>query len=226
LRALSTTELARLHYLSKWERELHSKGYRKIAGVDEAGRGPLAGPVVAASCVLPFGFLLEDLNDSKKLTRKRRKELFEELTHHPAVFFALGIVNVATIDCVNILQATFLAMQEAIQKLPNGCDYILFDGNQLPKVSLPHQGIVGGDGLSLSIAAASVIAKESRDRLMDQYHLQWPEYGFDQHKGYGTQKHLEALERFGPCEIHRRSFAPINSYLLEGKSAEWYRCNN
>ncbi len=215
---LKDVERERLCAMSVWEEDLFQKGYRHIAGVDEAGRGPLAGPVVAAAVILPKGFLLEGLNDSKKLPAKKRKELFEKITRHSDIFFGIGIIDAKTIDRVNILQATFLAMQEALLHLSTTPDFVLFDGNQLPKVSHPHLGIVGGDALSISIAAASVVAKETRDQLMKEMHQKWPQYQFDLHKGYGTEKHLALLRKHGPCEEHRRTFEPVKSWrFLEKK---------
>jgi ribonuclease HII len=201
--------------MSIWEEDLYNRGFHHIAGVDEAGRGPLAGPVVASAVILPKDFLLEDLNDSKKIRPKRRKELFEELTQSPEIHFGIGIMDAKTIDRINILQATLLAMQEALRQIENLADFVLVDGNQLPKILLPHRGLVGGDALSISIAAASVIAKETRDRIMDEYHRKWPQYGFDQHKGYGTEKHISLLREHGPCEIHRLTFEPVKSLVKE-----------
>ncbi len=195
--------------MSVWEENLYEKGYRRIAGVDEAGRGPLAGPVVAAAVILPHNFLMEDLNDSKKLPPKKRKELFAKLTHHPEIFFGVGIVDAKTIDRVNILQATFLAMQDALHHLPHAPDFVLFDGNQTPTVSVPHKALVRGDALSLSIAAASIVAKETRDAIMDDFHHRWPAYGFNQHRGYPTEKHISILRTLGPCEIYRMTFEPV-----------------
>jgi ribonuclease HII len=197
--------------MSVWEEKLFLKGYQCIAGVDEAGRGPLAGPVVAAAVILPSGFLLEGLNDSKKVLPKKRRELFETITLHSDIVFGIGIVDAKTIDRVNILQATFLAMKEALGNLAKRPDFVLIDGNQLPEVFLPHMGLVGGDALSLSIAAASIVAKETRDRLMCEMHQKWPQYQFDQHKGYGTEKHLANIREYGPCEEHRMTFEPVKS---------------
>ncbi|MEI6241832.1 MAG: ribonuclease HII [Chlamydiota bacterium] len=208
----STNEKLRLKKMSLYEKELYARGYTAIAGVDEAGRGPLAGPVVAAACVLPKGFLLEHLNDSKQLSSQVREILFQKLTHHPDVVFGVGIVNEKTIDRINILQATFLAMKEAISNLQVQPDFILFDGNRAPLSSFPHQCIVAGDAISISIAAASIIAKQTRDHIMEEMAKQFPVYGFAKHKGYGTKQHREAIEKFGPCPIHRRSFEPVASY--------------
>jgi ribonuclease HII len=212
---VSKKECCRLERMQHCENLLYRKGYRAICGVDEAGRGPLAGPVVAAGCILPPGFFLENLNDSKQVPAEMRKKLYETLIRYPGIIYGIGIVDAETIDRVNILQATFRAMKEAIEKLNNPVDYLLFDGNQYPFFSIPSLGIVKGDSLSLSVAAASILAKETRDRIMVEYHEEWSEYGFDENKGYGTREHLEALERVGPCPIHRRSFDPVKTKIME-----------
>lgn len=196
--------------MTRYERALYRQGYTRLAGIDEAGRGPLAGPVVAAACVLPKDALISGINDSKKLTAAERDSLFTTLLQTDGFDYGIGIVSARDIDCINILQATFEAMRIALAGLKFLVDYLLIDGNQLiPKVLIPSEAIVKGDGSSQSIAAASILAKKTRDDLMHDYHKIWPEYGFSQHKGYATKKHLEALERFGPCPIHRQSFAPL-----------------
>lgn len=199
--------------MSEFEERLRSQGFTRIAGVDEAGRGPLAGPVVAAACILPESFFLADLNDSKQLTAEKRDQLYEALTTHPEVVYAIGLVDAAEIDRVNILQATFLAMKQAIFALPIAPDYLLIDGNQLPKLSIPALALVEGDARSISIAAASILAKVTRDRMLEQLDRQYPLYGFKKHKGYATLEHRQAIERHGPCDIHRKSFEPIKSLL-------------
>ena len=206
-------EVARLLLMSRYEKKVKEQGYKLIAGVDEAGRGPLAGPVVAAACILPDDFFLPHLNDSKLLTPTLRKQLFVKMTKRDDVFYSVGIVDAKKIDEINILQATFLAMLDAIKSLSIKPDYILFDGKQLPELEIPHEGIVKGDSLSVSIAAASIIAKQTRDDIMVEYHKKYPQYGFDQHKGYGTKKHKDAIFLHGPANIHRQSFEPIKSYL-------------
>ncbi len=204
---LDSDERERLLGMSHYETRLRAQGFRAIAGIDEAGRGPLAGPVVAAACILPEGKLIAGLNDSKQVKAERREALFESVQSDPDIYYAVAIVSAERIDRINILQATFEAMQEAVQKLPFCPDYLLIDGSQLPRFQIPVQGIIKGDTLSLSIAAASIIAKVTRDHLMEEAAKEWPQYGFEKHKGYGTAFHLEALRRFGFCPIHRKSFS-------------------
>ena len=188
-----------------------------IAGVDEAGRGPLAGPVVAAAVILPAEWIqeglpyrLRGLNDSKQLTPEEREKYFAVLTTDPQVRFGVASVDVQVIDTINILQATHRAMNEALAQLQPTPDQTLVDGLPVSTLRLPHTAIIDGDCKSYSIAAASVIAKVTRDRLMVGYHQQYPLYGFSEHKGYATPQHLAALAQHGPCPIHRRSFAPVN----------------
>lgn len=194
-----------------WESQAKLRGFQCIAGVDEAGRGPLAGPVVAAACVLPDGLFIEGADDSKKLLPSERFRIFQQVLALPEIDYGIGIIDALIIDQINILQATFQAMIAAISCLSKQPDYLLVDGNRMPKTHIPGCAIVKGDSLSHSIAVASIIAKESRDRLMLGYHKKWPGYGFDAHKGYGTKQHLLAIEKYGPCPIHRRSFEPIKS---------------
>jgi len=205
-------ELHRLEQLLFFERQARLRGFVTIAGVDEAGRGPLAGPVVAAACILPDGACIERVNDSKKLPPSVRAAIFEKIISDPAICYGVGIVDSILIDQVNILQATFQAMLIAISRLTKKPDYVLVDGPLLPPVTVPGEAIVAGDGRSQSIAAASIIAKETRDALMLEFHKKWPEYGFDSHKGYATKRHLEAIRRFGACPIHRLSFAPFTCF--------------
>lgn len=196
------------------ESKCFESGYRFIGGVDEAGRGPLAGPVVAACVVIGPDFKidsadLELINDSKKLSAKKREKLFG-LIKEKALAVEIGIVDNLIIDKINILQASFLAMRRAIRKLKIEPDYILVDGNfKIPKLEKPQEAIIGGDGKVWAIAAASIIAKVSRDWLMSELAKEYPEYEFEKHKGYGTKLHLEKITEFGPCPIHRMSFAPI-----------------
>ena len=196
------------------ERELRGAGKAVVAGIDEAGRGPLAGPVAAAAVILPDGYQHEWLDDSKKLTEKRRELLFEEITNDASIEWALAYAEVEEIDLHNILRATHRAMGRAAEALSRPPDFCLIDGLDVPGFPLPSQGVVKGDGISLSIAAASIIAKVSRDRRMRSLGEEFPEYGFEKHKGYGTKVHMAALEQHGPCREHRRSFAPV-AVLLE-----------
>jgi ribonuclease HII len=200
----------------RFEKHLWSTGVPLIAGIDEAGRGPLAGPVVAAAAVLPAEFRLRGLNDSKQLTEIVREQLFQALTiPGKLVCYGIGIAEPGEIDRLNILRATFLAMERAIAALSVPPDHLLIDGLPVPVFKQPQTAIVGGDGKSMSIAAASVIAKVTRDRMMKQWHREFPEYDFEQNKGYGTPAHLESLQIHGPCPIHRRSFAPVSqTYFL------------
>ncbi len=187
----------------------YQRGHKFIAGIDEAGRGPLAGPVVAAACIFPRGLIIPGIDDSKKLTPEKRSELFHILKEHPESDFAVGIVDNVRIDEINILQATMEAMKLAVVGLTHPPDYLLVDGNQVPDTGILSQAIIKGDSRSQIIGAASIIAKETRDALMKGYGEKWPAYGFGQHKGYGTKLHIEALEKHGPCPIHRLSFAPV-----------------
>jgi len=193
-----------LHY----ELDLWMKGMSRVAGVDEAGRGPLAGPVVAAAVVFPPSTWIEGVNDSKVLAPDSREELFERILEH-AWGIGVGIVENTVIDRINILQATYRAMEEAVGKIQPPPEYLLIDGRITHTFGVPFSAIVDGDARSFSIAAASIVAKVTRDRLMENLDKLFPQYGFAQHKGYGTRQHYEAIEKFGPCEIHRRSFRPF-----------------
>lgn len=187
-----------------YENKLFAEGVTLIAGMDEAGRGPLAGPVTAACCIPDFSKIVEGVNDSKKLTEKKRESLFD-LIKSSSVSFSVVSVDEATIDEINILNATKKAMKEALQKLKIKPEYLLVDAVKCD-FGLPYSPIIHGDALSYSIAAASVLAKVTRDRLMLEYDELYPEYGFAKHKGYGTKQHIEALKKYGPCPIHRRTF--------------------
>jgi len=192
------------------ERALREQGIFLVAGIDEAGRGPLAGPVVAAAVIfLEHDTFPKGLNDSKKLPPAKRSAFYEELTGTATILWAVSIQDAALIDRINILRATHQAMREAFSALPSAAVHALIDGLPVPDFPAPHTALVGGDGLSLSIAAASVIAKVTRDRLMEEMDAIHPHYGFAKHKGYGTAAHLAALRKNGPCPIHRRSFAPV-----------------
>lgn len=180
-------------------------GQLLICGIDEAGRGPLAGPVVAGACILPNDHDLLYLNDSKKLSAKKRDELYEVIVKE-ALAWSVGIAEPARIDEINILQATYEAMRDAVAGLCVQPDVLVNDAVTIPGVSIPQAPVVKGDARCLSVAAASILAKVTRDRMMEEYDRQYPEYGFAGHKGYGTKAHIEALQKFGPCPIHRRSF--------------------
>ena len=190
-----------------WNYENHcwEAGYETVCGVDEAGRGPLAGPVCAAAVILPRGLDIPGLNDSKKLTAKRREALYDIITEQ-ALAYGIAFASEQEIDEINILQATFLAMRRAFDAMQRRCDYVLVDGNRMPPMPVPGETVVKGDAKSPSIAAASILAKVSRDRVMLEYAKQYPEYQFEKHKGYGTKAHVEALHAFGPSPIHRRTF--------------------
>ena len=191
--------------LWRYEREAFAEGFAVVCGVDEAGRGPLAGPVCAAAVVLPRETVIEGLNDSKKLTDQKRRALYDVITER-AVAYGIAFASEQEIDEINILQATFLAMERAMQKLTVRPQLALIDGNRAKDFGLPVRTIVHGDSLSASIAAASILAKVTRDRLMEELDGEYPQYGFAVHKGYGTKRHYEALREFGPCPIHRRTF--------------------
>lgn len=193
----------------RYEKQAYTRGAQLVAGVDEAGRGPLAGPVVAAAAVLPYPFRHRVLNDSKQLSPETREALYAELTGHPAVAWAVGISDVEIIDSYNILRATWRAMQLAVDRLPVKPDHVLVDGRPVPLMGTRQTALVRGDSRSYSIAAASIIAKVTRDRLMLQLDAEYPQYGFAQHKGYGTAEHLAALDHYGPSPVHRRTFAPV-----------------
>ncbi len=192
-----------------YENELKRDGYRLIAGIDEAGRGPLAGPVSAAAVVLPDGYTHSVLTDSKQLTERRRELLYKEILSSPDIDWASAMIDPMEIDEINILQATWKAMRVAFCELETTPDIALIDGKAIKGFPGEHRPLIKGDSLSLSIAAASIIAKVERDRLMAAYAEEYPEYGFEKHKGYGTKLHKEALLKYGPCPIHRRSFAPV-----------------
>ena len=198
-------ERARVSAMCEIENERRKKGYKYIAGVDEAGRGPLAGPVYAAAVILPEGMLIEGINDSKKLSEKKREELFDVICEKASAY-CIAEVSHTRIDEINILNATFEAMNKAVNGLNIRPDYVLIDGNRIKGMEIPHETVVKGDAKSISIAAASILAKVSRDRFMYEMAKQYPLYGFDKHKGYGTKAHCDAILKYGECEIHRKSF--------------------
>jgi ribonuclease HII len=226
-----TKEIERLQDMLVWEKVARKLGYQVIAGIDEVGRGPLSGPIVAAACILPSKVfsktkskspLFSGLNDSKKLTVDQRQRIYNALADHPQVFFGIGIIDNLIIDAVNIFQATLQAMFKALEALFQAFailpDLLLVDGLNLKHPSIETWKLIKGDQLSQSIAAASVIAKVTRDKIMQEHDQTWPEYGFKNHKGYGTEAHLKAIEAHGPCPIHRMSFAPFRQSLTDNAS--------
>lgn len=188
-----------------WERRAEAQGLHPVCGVDEAGRGPLAGPVCAAAVILPLGCEIEGLNDSKKLSEKKREALFPVI-QEKAVAWGIGWASAQEIDEINILQATFLAMARAVAELSCQPAWVLVDGNRMPPLPVPGETVIKGDAQCASIAAASILAKVSRDRLLREWDQQYPAYGFGKHKGYGTKAHYEAIRKYGLLPIHRRSF--------------------
>lgn len=197
--------------LTQYERELHQQGFTLIAGIDEVGRGPLAGPVVAAAVILPDDFYLAGLNDSKKITEARREDFYEYIREH-AISVGVGMVHADEIDSINIYEATKKAMSEAIVSLLVQPEYLLIDAMKIQS-PFPSQSIIKGDSKSISIAAASIIAKVTRDRLMKEYSSTYPGYAFERNAGYGTKDHLGGLEKLGVTPIHRKSFAPVKELL-------------
>ncbi len=198
-------EIKRQAEMRIYENEKHLEGYRLVGGIDEAGRGPLAGPVFAACVILPDDCVINGINDSKKLSEKKRELLFDEIIEK-AVAYSIAIVDEKTIDEINILNATHLAMNNAVEEINPKPDYVLIDGNSIKNMTIPYETIVKGDSKSISIAAASILAKVARDRYITEISKSYPEYGFDKHKGYGTKAHTEALKKYGACEIHRKTF--------------------
>lgn len=201
-------EETRIQQMLVEEKKLWQEGYLLLAGIDEAGRGPLAGPVVAAVCILPVRFDLPGLNDSKMVTESKREKLYSRIQVQ-AIDYALGSAEPAEIDALNILQATKLAMKRAIEGLKVRPHYLMIDALTLPAVKLPQLPLIRGDQISATIAAASILAKVTRDRLMVELDSLYPEYAFSKNKGYGTSEHMQVLQRLGPCPLHRRSFAPV-----------------
>lgn len=202
---MNEAEILRIKEMWCIEKSLCEKGFRVIAGVDEAGRGPLADEVYAAAVIIPEGICIEGLNDSKKLSEKKREKLFDEIKE-VALAYAVATASVEEIDKFNIRNATYIAMNRAIEALGIKPDYVIVDGDCIKECNYPHECIVKGDAKSMSIAAASILAKVSRDRHMLEMAQKYPQYGFEKHKGYGTKAHIEALKEFGPCEIHRKTF--------------------
>lgn len=197
-----------------FEFALQARGLCRIAGIDEAGRGPLAGPVAAAAVILPNHFTCPGLDDSKKITARNRELLYERITKDDGISWSVATASREEIDRINILKATHLAMRRAVEGLAITPDHCLIDGLPVKNFPFPHDGIVKGDGLSLSIAAASIIAKVTRDRIMRGLDQEFPQFGFAKHQGYGTKEHLEALRIYGPCCHHRRTFQPVSQLTL------------
>lgn len=194
----------------QYERNLYQEGFNLVAGVDEVGRGPLVGPVVAACVILPKNCDIKDLNDSKKLSEKKREELYPKIIEQ-AISYGIGIIDAKTIDKVNIYEASKLAMKQAIENMKIKPEYILVDALELD-IAIPNKGIIHGDAISANIAAASIIAKVTRDHMMDELDIKYPMYGFKNHKGYPTKEHLEALEKYGPLDNYRFSYGPVKKY--------------
>lgn len=200
------SEILRIQEMSKYENDLFDKGLKLIAGVDEAGRGPLAGPVYAAAVIFPKGTVIEGINDSKKISAQKREELYEVIIEK-ALYYSISSVSPEEIDNINISNASMKAMGKAVLGLDKKPDYLLVDGNNFNQnLSIPYTCIIKGDSLSISIAAASILAKVSRDRLMVKYDSEYPEYGFLKHKGYGTKEHIEMIKKYGLTPIHRKTF--------------------
>lgn len=207
-------EHQRVANLYTFENECRANGYKLIAGVDEVGRGPLAGPVVVASVILPKNFFIEKINDSKKLSEATREKIYDIIMEN-AIAVNRAIIDEKTIDRVNIYQAAMNGMYEAIYGLNPKPDAVLIDAMPLESLDIYHQSIIKGDAKSASIAAASIVAKVERDRMMNEFDKIYPQYGFAKNKGYGTSEHLEALRKYGPCKIHRKSFEPIKSMVMQ-----------
>ena len=210
------------HQLLVMEKELHDEGFSFVAGVDEAGRGPLAGPVVAAAVIFLDYSKIPEVFDSKQLSEKAREELFEVLTSRDDILFAFAEVDNNEIDRINILQATHLAMRSAVDKLSQKPDFVLIDGNPVKSMHYPNKSVVKGDAKCAAISAASIIAKVHRDRLMCKYAELYPEYGFELHKGYGTAAHIEAIKKYGATPIHRKTFAPVREMLSPVEQGELF----
>lgn len=200
---IKVSETERISAMKQFDLEKKKAGY--LAGVDEAGRGPLAGPVFAAAVILPDDVVIEGINDSKKLSEKKREKLFDEICEKATAYCVVS-VDEKTIDEINILQATFKAMRDAVAGLSETPDYVLIDGDKSPSVEIAHETVVKGDSKSMSIAAASILAKVSRDRYIVKMSEKYPGYGFEKHKGYGTKAHYEAIAELGICPIHRKTF--------------------
>lgn len=216
---ISSEETTRLKILMRYEKELYGQGIQYIAGLDEAGRGPIAGPVVAAAVVLPQNCMIEGVDDSKKLTKTMRDRLDAEIKKQ-ALNWSIGIIFPPLLDDINIYQATKLAMSSAIAGLTLRPDHLIIDAVKLPEVRIPQTPLIKGDSLSISVASASILAKVERDRIMDGLEELYPGYGFAKHKGYATREHIKALMELGPCPVHRCSFEPVKSLIGGAEGAD------
>ncbi len=203
--------------LYEFEEKLYDEGFHLICGVDEAGRGPLAGPLVVAACILPPFLRIEGINDSKQLSAKKRKELYKVIVKN-ALAYKIVFVTEDDVDSLNIYQATKKGMLMAIAGLKHKPDYALIDAMPLGELEIPHNSIIHGDARCASVAAASILAKVTRDEYMEKMDIKYPNYGFKKHKGYGTKAHMQALEKYGPCKIHRKSFAPVSKFYSKQMS--------
>lgn len=215
--SIKAAEIKRLEKMYRYEKDLAAKGCEPVAGVDEAGRGPLAGPVYAAAVILPIGTKIIGLNDSKKLSASKREVLAKQIKKS-ALAWAVGVATIEEINRNNIHSASLKAMRRAVRGLKLNPAYVLADGYRIDRLDIPQMPLAGGDGLSASVAAASILAKVSRDGLMDYYHRIYPEYGFDRHKGYATTEHLRALAVFGPCPVHRTGYRPVKDCLSRARN--------
>ena len=207
-------EQSRLESMLLFERECYQKGYHIVAGIDEVGRGPLAGPVVTAAVILPENCKIEYVNDSKKLSERKREELYHKICEK-AISYSIGVVSAERIDSINILQATYEAMKQAIYHLSVSPEFILVDALRIPDITINQRGIIGGDGKNISIAAASIVAKVTRDNMMKEFSKLYPQYAFEKNKGYGSKEHIDAIKKYGICPIHRKTF--ITNILSEKK---------
>lgn len=205
--------------LYKFEEELYDIGAHNICGVDEAGRGPLAGPVVVCACILPPFLRIDGINDSKQLSKKKREELYKTIVKN-ALAYNVVFVSEEEVDELNIYQATKKGMLEAIRGLKVTPDHCLIDAMPLGELEIPHTSIIHGDARCASVAAASIIAKVTRDNYMEKMDIKYPNYGFKKHKGYGTKLHIDALEKYGPCKIHRKTYSPVSKYFSKQMSLD------
>lgn len=205
--------------LYKYEENLYDLGYHNICGIDEAGRGPLAGPICVAACILPPFLRIEGINDSKQLSAKKREELYKIIIDK-SIAYNIVFVSVEDVDTLNIYQATKKGMLEAVNGLKVKPDFVLIDAMPLHELEMPHNSIIHGDALSASVAAASILAKVTRDHFMEKMDIKYPNYGFSRHKGYGTKAHMDALRKYGPCPIHRKTFYPVSTYFTKQLSLD------